>query len=359
VPTVVVAGIALLCLSGCAVIDTVAGTPDVPGYTGDNGPALSATLHDPHGVAFDAAGNAYVADADNHAVRKITPSGIITTVAGKGAPRGYSGDGGPATAAQLNYPVDVTFDTAGNLYIADRENYAVRKVDTNGIITTAVGGNGQAHSGDGGPATEAQLWYARSVAFDTRGNLYIADRWHAIRKVAPNGIITTVAGGHGQGYSGDGGLAVNAQLNRPRWAEVDPAGNIYIADYNNHAIRKVNTAGIITTIAGGNGPGTRGDGGPAIDAQLWYPTSLAFDPWGNLVLCEHDGDSVRRITPDGIIRAIAGANGPGFSGDGGLATSAQIDRPSGVEYDAQGRLWIGDRNNEVIRRVTTVIPPLP
>ena len=344
--TVVVAFV----LGGCSTISTWAGTPDQAGYTGDGGPAIEAKFHGPHGLVFDSQGNGYVTDTGNHAVRKVTPNGVITTIAG-GNGVGYSGDGGPATAAKLHFPVSLAFDSTGRLYIADRDNYAVRRVGLNGVITTIAGGNGQGDTGDGGRAVNAQLMWARSVDLDAAGNLYIADRWSSVRKVTPGGIITTFAGGNGLGYSGDGGRAVNAQLYRPRWAAVDARGNVFIADYSNHAIRKVTPAGIISTVAGGNGPGHSGDGGRAIAAQLNHPSSITFDKNNNLVFSEHEGQCVRLVR-GGNITTIVGGNGRGFSGDGGPPTKAQIERPSGVAYDPDWNLYVGDRENDVIRKVT-------
>jgi hypothetical protein len=213
---------------------------------GDNGPATSAYLYDPGGVAVDSAGNVYIADGENNRLRKVS-NGVITTVAGNGTP-GFSGDNGPATSAQLHDPARVAVDSAGNLYIADNNNYRIRKV-SNGAITTVAGNGTRGFSGDNIPATSAQFHDPFGVAVDSAGNLYIADSGNnRIRKVA-NGIITTVAGNGTPGFSGDNGPATSAQLNGPAGVAVDSAGNLYIADGGNNRIRKVSN-GVITTVAG-------------------------------------------------------------------------------------------------------------
>ena len=207
-------------------------------------------LNSPSGVTVDGAGNLYIADTNNHRIRKVDTSGVITTVAGTGV-SGYSGDDGLATAAQLNNPYGVTVDGAGNLYIADRSNHRIRKVDTSGVITTVAGTGAYGYSGDDGTAITAQLNFPYGVTIDSIGNLYIADSFnHRIRKVDTSGVITTVAGTGAQGNSGDGGAATAAQLNSPSNVTVDSAGNLYIADTNNHRIRKVDTSGVITTVSG-------------------------------------------------------------------------------------------------------------
>ena len=217
-------------------------------------------------MAVDASGNLYIADTGNNRIRKVSATGIITTVAGNGS-AGYSGDGGPATSAQLDGPEGVAVDGSGNLYIADTCNNRIRKVSATGIITTVAGNGSAGYSGDGGPATSAQLSLPAGVAVDGSGNLYIADSGNnRIRKVSATGIITTVAGNGSPGYSGDGGPATSAQLNQPAGVAVDASGNLYIADSSNNRIRKVSATGIITTVAGNGFDGYSGDGGPATSA---------------------------------------------------------------------------------------------
>ena len=322
---------------------------------GDGGPATSAQLRRPIGIAVDGTGNVYIADNRDHRIRKVDTSGTITTVAGTGA-GGFSGDGGPATSAQLRRPRGVALDGAGNLYIADSENNRIRKVDTSGTITTVAGGGSDL--GDGGPATSAQLRRPIGVAVDGTGNLYIADTdSYRIRKVDTSGTITTVAGTGAGGFSGDGGPATNAQLSFPMGVALDGAGNVYIADNFNYRIRKVDTSGAITTVAGtgagglsGDG-GDLGDGGPATRAELNQPTGVALDSAGNLYIADLANNRVWKVDTNGAITTVAGTGVEGFSGDGGLATSAELNGPQGVALDSAGNLYVADTGNQRIRKV--------
>jgi len=276
-------------------IYTLAGN-GTQGFSGDNGPATGAELFQPLGVALDSAGNVYVADSSNNRIRKVS-NGVITTVAGNGTP-GFSGDGGPATSTGLNYPSGVALDSAGSLYIADAGDNRIRKV-SNGVITTVAGTGGWGgYGGDGGPATSAWLLVPSGVAVDSAGSLYIADAGNnRIRKVS-NGVITTVAGNGTLGYSGDGGPATNAQLNGPEGVAVDSGGNIYIADMDNNRIRKVSN-GVITTVAGNGTQGLSGDNGPAVSAELYRPEGIAVDATGNLYIADTWNNRIRILTPTG------------------------------------------------------------
>jgi len=326
------------------VITTVAGN-GLEGFSGDGGPATLATLYSPESVSIDSAGNMYIADTRNHRIRKVNTSGIITTVAGNGS-GGFSGDGRLATQARLFYPTAVIVDSADNLYISDYENHRIRKVDPGGIITT-IAGNGidlwdgsGGFSGDGGPATQAQLGYPASISMDSAGNIYFADIGnYRIRKVDTSGIITTVAGNGSWGFSGDGGLATQARMTHSWGLVVSNAGNIYINDYYNRRIRKVDASGIITTIAGNGISGFGGDGGPATQAQLRSPGALAIDSVGNIYIS--DRDRIRKVDTSGIITTVAGNGSWGFSGDGGPATQAQL-RAGGLAVDSAGNIFIAD-----------------
>ncbi len=343
--------VACLQAHGQGPITTVAGNGN-PGFSGDGGPATSATLQLPAGVAVDAANNLYIADSGNNRVRKVTPAGNITTVAGNGLP-GFSGDGGPAARASLTYPSGLAADAAGNLYIADTYNYLIRKVDTAGTITTVAGNGIIGFSGDGGPATSARLAYPSGVAVDASGNLYIADTYnYRIRKVDTAGTITTVAGNGIIGFSGDGGPAANAQLNGPVDVAADTAGNLYIADAGNNRIRKVVADGIITSVAGNGYYGFSDDGGPATSASLAYPFRVAVDASGYLFIADVNSSRIRQVSPAGIITTVAGNRSFRFSGDGVSATSAILSQPLGVAVDTAGGLYIADTYNYRIRKVT-------
>jgi sugar lactone lactonase YvrE len=266
------------------VITTLAGNGSAS-FSCKGGPGANASFS-PRSLAFDAKGNLYVGDWTAQRVCKITPLGLITTVAGNGQ-AGFSGDGGPAINASLDGPRTVAADAAGNLYIADAGNDRVRKVDLHGVITTIAGNGQQGFSGDGGPATSASLSRPNGVVVDAAGNLYIADTANArIRKVDVHGIITTIAGNGQSGFSGDGGPATSASLRHPDSVVVDADGNLYIADTNNMAVRKVDPANMISTVAGNGTPGFSEDGGPAVKASLSYPIGLTVDGTGNLYIAD-------------------------------------------------------------------------
>jgi uncharacterized protein (TIGR03437 family) len=328
-------------------INSVAGNGAVS-YSGDGGPAMSAQLNAPESAAMDSAGNLYIADTANNVVREVAKSGIITTFAGNGT-AGGNGDGGAATSAQLNAPQGVAVDSSGNVYIADTANGRVRKVSASGTISTVAGSGAIGYGGDGGAATSAQLYTPSAVAVDAAGNLYIADfSNNRIRKVSTSGTITTVAGNGNSGFTGDGGPATSANLDTPSGVAVDAAGNIYIADTGNNRIRQVNASGLITTVAGNGLPGFSGDGGVAVIAQLGNPASVAVDSSGNLYVAD-GGAHVRKIYASGFIFTIAGTGTPGYSGDGGLASNAQLNIPSGISLDSAGNVYVADQGNNAVR----------
>jgi trimeric autotransporter adhesin len=380
------------------IISTIAGN-GTQGFSGDGGPAVSAGLNDPSGVAVGPSGNLYIADSGNHRIRKITLAGIISTVAGDGM-KGFSGDGSSATSVHLNYPRNVAVDVAGNLFISDYENNRIRKVTPVGIISTVAGNGSCGRKGDGGPAAAAQLCSPIGIAADVSGNLFIADsgssrilkvapdniihiavsgggvpaasthlstptsvvvdalgdlyiadcRNNRVRRVTPDGAISTVAGNGTSGFSGDNGPASMAIIDTPIGVAVDADGNLFLTD--NNRIRKVTPNGIINTVAGNGTSGFSGDGKPAITAELNEPASIAVDAAGNLIIADTSNNRIRKVTPNGIINTIAGNGMPGFSGDGGLAILAQLATPQAVAVDALGNLYIADSRNNRIRKVT-------
>ncbi len=333
--------------SAQGVITTVAGTTWI--FRGDGGPALNAPLGDLGSVAVDSEGNVFVADFRNHIVGKISTNGVLHVVAGSGIGTFSSGDGGSGTAASLSGPWGVGIDSSGNVYIAER-GHRVRKVTREGIIITIAGTGNSGFSGDGGPATNASLTIPLAVAPDATGNLYIADTGnHRVRKVGPDGVITTIAGNGVAGFSGDGGAATAASLSSPHGLTVDSRGNLYISDSGNGRIRKVTPGGLITTLAGG-GTNFPGDGGPAFSGQLAFPWGLALERDGSLYIADSGNTRIRKVTPAGIISTVAGGN-VGFSGDGGLATAASLNSPSGVAVDSAGNLYISDLFNRRVRKV--------
>ena len=337
---------------GQAVVTTFAGT-GVTGFSGDGGPATSARLGagpgtgNILGVAAAAGGNVLIVDGGNRRIRQVSPTGIITTVAGGG---GATTDGGLATAASI-FPNSVAVDGAGNMYISAAAN--IRKVTSAGIISTIAGGAFPGYSGDGGPATAA-MFFCTSVASDAAGNLYVADTTNQrIRKIDTNGIVTTVAGNGKQGYSGDGGPATSATLALPQGVAADNAGNIYFADNATH-VRKVDSAGIITTVAGTGSPLGLGDGGPATSAGM-TPTWVAVDNLGNFYIADTGARKIRKVNPSGVISTVAGGaldTGTG-NGDGGPPTSAVFTNLSAVAVDAAGNVYIADPGADRIRKVSS------
>jgi sugar lactone lactonase YvrE len=332
---------------------------NVYGYSGDGGPATSAKINYPNGVAFDGAGNLYISDRNNWVVRKVDTNGIITTVAGNGT-SATSGDGGPATSASLYEPQSVAVDGAGNLYIADSYYTTVaniRKVDTNGIITTIAGGgwsNG-GYNGDNIPASQAQMDGLRKLLFDGAGNIYIADYANQrIRKIDTNGIITTVAGNGTQGYSGDGQQATSAELDYPSGIALDQAGNLFIA--GGCVVRKVDNNGVITTVVGNGSCFSSGDGGPALGAGI-NPESIAVDAAGNLYVGEGNNHRVRKVDTSGIITTAMGNGIITYSLDGTLAIPGGVNEPSDFAFDDLGNFYVADSVSVAITKIDIADPP--
>ena len=337
------------------IITTIAGNGTY-GYSGNGGPATSAQLAWEMGIVTDNSGNLYIADFDNNVVRKVNSAGIISNFAGNGT-LGFTGDGGLATAAHLYHPAWINMDQAGNLYIIDQNGEVIRKVNTAGIITTITGNLPPGYSGDGGPLIAAKFHSLSGISFDKAGNMYISDHENfVIRKVNSAGIITTVAGNGTSGFSGDGAAATSAQLNGPYAVAFDNAGNIFIPDNGNSRIRKVTPDGIITTIAGTGILGDSGDGGPATSADLYYPWTITIDNKDNLYIGDAGNYTVRKIDPSGIISIFAGNSTYGNNGDGGPAVAAQLGEISGVAVDNAGNVYVSVRDYfYVVKKINTCL----
>ena len=342
------------------VIVTVAGT-GAAGFSGDGGPATSAALNVPTSIVFDKSGNMLIADQQNAVIRKLNmTTGVISTIAGTGG-QYHSGDGGPANMAALYGPTGLAIDNAGDIFIAEEYGSTIRKIDAGtGIITTIAGapGAGFNYTGDGGPATQATFWQPTDVALDVSGNVYIAD-WenNVVRKVTVAlGIISTAVGYYPgtSGYSGDGGPATGAELNECSRIFLDPAGNLLIGDQTNNVIRKVDAAtNIIHTIIGSGANGYAGDGGPANKALLNQPSGVRMDANGVIYVADSYNNVIRMVNPStGIISTVAGNGIQGYSGDGGPALKASFYRPVDLALDAEGNLYIADARNNVIRKIT-------
>ncbi len=327
-----------------AIASTFAGTR-IPGFSRDEILSSASQLWSPETVAVDSPGNLYIADTGNHRIRKVARDGTITTFAGNGQ-LGSRGDGGQAVNAELNSPSGLAVDGSGNVYVADTNNHRVRRVAPSGVITTIAGTGLNGFSGDGGAATVAKLDTPVGLALDGAGNLFIADAGnHRIRKLNLNTGVISTAVGNGFGSGGDGDAASTAMLYFPTALVFDGAGNLYIADTGNHRIRKVTPSGIISTIAGTGMAGFNGDGGAAKNAQLNAPGGLTVDARGNLYFADQLNHRVRLITLDGSINTVAGTGQPGAGGEGGAASSAMLNAPAGVAIDAAGNLFIADTGN--------------
>ncbi len=327
-------------------IATVAGNGG-QGYFGDNGPAVNAEIYALAGLAVDAAGNIYIADTGNSRIRKVTPDGTISTIAGNGIPD-FQGDGGPAVNAELNFPRAIAVDSIGTVYIADTGNARIRKISPSGIITTIAGDGNTSFSGDGGPAAQAELYDPWQLAIDAAGNLFVVDRSNQrIRKIATDGTITTVAGNGTQAYAGDGGKATSASLYVPDAVAVDAAGNLYISEAQSATIRKVTTDGIIQTLAGTGNFGFAGDGGPALKGQFNDPQGVTVDAAGNVYVADEDNERIRLVTPDGTISTVAGNGTKSFSGDGGAAANSAVNLPEGLAAGPNGIYFVDSGNKRV------------
>jgi sugar lactone lactonase YvrE len=318
----------------------------------NNVQATAASLAAPAQIAYDTVGNLYIADLNDNVIRKVDLAGIITTVAGTGE-QGFSGDGGPATSAQLDSPAGVAVDASGTIYIADTHNHRIRKV-SGGTITTVAGNANAGFSGDGGPATSAMFSDPTALAVDSSGNLYIADTDnHRIRKLSGT-TITTVAGNGEQGFTGDGGAATSAAIDSPNGVAVDASGAIYIGDTHNQRVRFVSAAsGTISTLAGTGNKTFSGDNGPGTSASLARPRGLSVDAQGNIYVADSDNNRIRLIASTGSIKTVAGNGSQGFAGDGGPAVNAILDTPRTPAALSGGAFALSDTNNQLVRLVGT------
>jgi sugar lactone lactonase YvrE len=359
----------LLCLSTThsyaqGIISTRAGN-GIIGYYGDNGKADTCHFNNPFAISLDTAGNIYISDGNNFRVRKITKTtNVITTIAGNGVDT-FSADGVSAATTGIN-PDGIFADAAGNVFIADVKNNRIRKVDAvTGIISTVAGNGKMGYSGDTGLAINEKLYWPTDVCTDTAGNIYIADYGNnRVRKVtAATGKISTVAGNSSAGYSGDGAAATSAMLNAPTYVCTDKQGNIYISDVNNNVIRKVDVAtGIINTVAGNDTAGFSGDGGLAVNAKLLSPAGIYVSKKGDLYIADEYNDRIRKVS-SGYISTIAGGGTGTTIGDGNLSTNALLSSPTGIYIDTSGALYIADMSHQRIRYVAkpsavTILPAI-
>lgn len=339
---------------GQGIISTIAGN-GVSQYIGDGWPGTSYSLATPNGLCIAGNGDVYECDYGLPRIRRVNKYDSLFTVAGIGT-NGFAGDGGPATAATFGNPTGVAFDVAGNLYVCEEHNNRIRKISkATGLISTVCGSGGGGYGGDGGPALSADMEGPAGLSVDKLGNIYIADKGNCrIRMVDHStGVISTIAGTGTCGYDGDGGAATSAKLSYPKSVYADTLGNLYIADFGNNRVRKVNLGtGTITTVAGTGTPALSGDGGPATSAALQQPNSVFLSKKGNLYISDFGNNVIRMVTPGGTIYTVAGSGMYGYSGDGGWATVATFLGPLAVCTDDSEYLYIADGGNSAIRKVT-------
>ena len=342
-------------VDSAGIVTTVAGNGGV-GYSVDGTLAASALLNRPFSVAADNLGNFYLGEYNNNVIRKVNSAGVLLTVAGNGT-WGYSGDGGPATAAEMTAPVAIKVDAMGDLYFSDNHNYCVRKVDTGGMITTIAGNGIPGFRGDGGPGDSAEMSTPSGLDIDKLGDVFISCIWdNRVREVTPTGTITTFAGQ--SGFFDDGAAGTAVEIGIVNNMASDSAGRIYFADTYNNRIRMYDpSSGLVTTVAGsgvaGYGDGFSGDGAQADSAHIYYPNAVTVDKSGNMFIADTYNERIRKVSPGGIITTIAGKGIAGFSGDGGIADSAELYLPNNVAADGNGNIYIGDGGNYRIRKVDT------
>jgi sugar lactone lactonase YvrE len=332
-------------------ISTVAGT-GIRGISGDGGQAIDALIERPTAVALDSKGNLYIANEKIPRVRMVTSKGVITTVVGTDSTEVQEGSR-PANETNLSNAYGVATDLDDNLYVLSRGHSKIFKIGADGIAQHIAGTGVTGFSGDGGHALKAQFNFPNHLVTDGAGNLFIADTAnHRVRKISTNGVITTVAGTGKSGFSGDGGPAIEAELGAPVAIAIDADGNVYIAGFFNHRIRKIKTDGTIVTIAGTGVPEFNGDGKPALESQIGEPTGVAVDRSGYVYISDQVNMRVRVVTPSGIMYTVAGTGKQGNTGDGGPAVEAQISNPDIIAFGPNGSLFIPDHLNAVVRKLT-------
>ena len=345
-------------------IVTVAGDGYVHSV-GDGGPATAAQLYQPSALTLDSTGNLFIADSGTERVRQVTPDGVITTLAGTGVAAWGAADGSPSSNVALNTPMGVAMDSSGDVLLADTYNHRVLLVTPARAIRAVAGTGTSGASPEGTPPLLAQLRGPRAVCVDRSGNLYgtlylVDTSNHRVLRLSPGGTLQTAAGNGSPGNAGDEGAARLAQLDTPSACATDSAGNLFIADTANHAIRKVNPAGVISTVAGAGIAGSSGDEGAATGARLASPHGVVADDMGDIFIADTGNHRIRQVTPDGVIHSIAGSGAPGFSGDGGPAAAALLNGPQGLFLDGAGDLYFADTGNNRIRRlVPDSVAPAP
>ena len=334
-------------------ITTVAGT-GTPGFEGDGGPASEALLRDPTAVAVDSRGNLYIADVYNHRIRRVASDGIISTVMGTGSSDPQVGDL-PAIETNLESAYGIATDRWDRLYVLDRIRSRIFRIEPDGIARRIVGTGENGFDGDGGPAIDAWIQHANHLVVDEEGTLFIADTGnHRIRSLTPDGIIRTVAGTGEEGFSGDGGTGLEAAMAFPSAIAIDNEGSLLIADFGNHRIRRLAPDGTIVSIAGTGEPDYNGDGAAAIECSIGEPCGVVADRGGNVYIGDQGNFRVRVVTPSGRMHTVAGTGVEGYSGDGGPAELAEISNPDILACDHEGNVYVPDYSNAAVRKLTRV-----